>query len=601
MKPICVLALGAAVVGCHLDKLLTGSGGGPGSTSTAPPAHIVFTTPPPQTAPMGQTLTPAVRVSLVDSAGVPVAGVDTTTVIVALGANPGSATLQGTTTTHPVRGVATFADLWLDKAGTGYTLTARATGLDTVSAPFNITAPPPNTGSITVTTSTTGLDLDLDGYTVTVDGTTSQSIATNSGNAGVTFPGLSVGNHGVVLSRVAANCSVTGGNSRAASVTAGQTDTVAFSVTCTLIPPTTGTLTVTTSTTGSDLDPDGYTVTVDGTNSQAIGTNNSNGVTFPGLSAASHTVELTGVASNCTVSGSNPRNVTVAAGSGGSTAFAVTCAAPPSGSLTVSTTTIGPNPPSGYSVTVDAGASQSVGPNNSVTFSSLSVGSHSVGLSPIPANCTVSGANPQTVSITANNTTPASFTITCTATTGDLTVTTTTTGQNLPPSGYTVTVEGTGKQIPISGSVTFSALTAGDHTVTLSGVPSNCTVSPGTSQTATVPAGGTGSAPFAISCVAPQNHAPVVTAGPDQQVLLSVLSMTLDGASFSDVDHDGPWNVTINWGDGQSTTFTTPSEGSISGSHTYSDLLPTSHTLTITVQDAHGAIGTASKTVKIVA
>jgi len=101
--------------------------------------------------------------------------------------------------------------------------------------------------------------------------------------------------------------------------------------------------------------------------------------------------------------------------------------------------------------------------------------------------------------------------------------------------------------------------------------------------------------------VAPQNHAPVVIAGLDQQVLLSVLSMTLDGASFSDVDHDGPWNVTINWGDGQSTTFTTPSEGSISGSHTYSDLLPTSHTLTITVQDAHGAIGTASKTVKIVA
>src|SRR5438309_10452778 len=129
MKPICVLALGAAVVGCHLDKLLTGSGGGPGSTSTAPPAHIVFTTPPPQTAPMCQTLTPAVRVSLVDAAGVPVAGVDTTTVIIALGAHPGSATLQVTTTTHPARGVATADHSSLDKARAGYTQTARATRL----------------------------------------------------------------------------------------------------------------------------------------------------------------------------------------------------------------------------------------------------------------------------------------------------------------------------------------------------------------------------------------------------------------------------------------------------------------------------------------
>ena len=509
MKPICVLALGAAVVGCHLDKLLTGSGGGPGSTSTAPPAHIVFTTPPPQTAPMGQTLTPAVRVSLVDSAGVPVAGVDTTTVIVALGANPGSATLQGTTTTHPVRGVATFADLWLDKAGTGYTLTARATGLDTVSAPFNITAPPPTTGSITVTTNTTGLDLDLDGYTVSVDGTRSQPIATNS-STGVTFPGLSAASHTVTLSGVASNCIVAGGITQTASVTAGQTDTVAFSVTCTLIPPTTG-------------------------------------------------------------------------------------------DLTVSTTTNGPNPPSGYSVTVDAGASQPVGATGSVTFNNLGVGTHSVGLSPIPANCTVSGANPQTVSITANNTTPASFTITCTATTGDLTVTTTTTGQSLPPSGYTVTVEGTAKQIPISGSVTFSALTAGDHTVTLSGVPSNCTVSPGTSQTATVPAGGTGSAPFAISCVAPQNHAPVVIAGPDPQTVLIGALFQLSGASFSDQDHDGPWTVTIDWGDGGSDTFPMTTEGAISGSHSYHDLLLATHTLTITVVDAHSASGTASKTVNVVA
>jgi len=51
-------------------------------------------------------------------------------------------------------------------------------------------------------------------------------------------------------------------------------------------PPTTGDLTVSAVTTGSDLDPDGYTVTVDGAQSQALGVNAS--VTYPGLTAADH-------------------------------------------------------------------------------------------------------------------------------------------------------------------------------------------------------------------------------------------------------------------------------------------------------------------------
>jgi len=85
----------------------------------------------------------------------------------------------------------------------------------------------------------------------------------------------------------------------------------------------TGTLDVTTATSGSDLDPDGYTVTVDGTTSQAIGTNDA--ARFGGLAEGSHTVQLTGVAANCTVSGSNPQSVTVTAGSLTTTGFSVSC------------------------------------------------------------------------------------------------------------------------------------------------------------------------------------------------------------------------------------------------------------------------------------
>jgi hypothetical protein len=183
--------------------------------------------------------------------------------------------------------------------------------------------------------------------------------------------------------------------------------------------------------------------------------------------------------------------------------------------------------------------------------------------------------------------------------TGDLTVTTATSGSN-PPSGYTVTVDGgQSRSLGLSASTTYTGLTAASHTVQLSGVPANCSVSEANPQTVTVPAGATAQTSFTITCTAP-NQAPSVTAGSDQTVLVGAV-FTLQGASFSDPDHDGPWTVTIDWGDGTSpTTFTTSSEGSISRSHSYGALLLTTYTLTVTVTDAHGASGSASKTVTVV-
>ena len=65
----------------------------------------------------------------------------TGSVTVTLGANPGGATLSGTTTATAVAGVATFSGLSLDKSGTGYTLVASTSGLTSAtSAGFNITA-----------------------------------------------------------------------------------------------------------------------------------------------------------------------------------------------------------------------------------------------------------------------------------------------------------------------------------------------------------------------------------------------------------------------------------------------------------------------------
>src|SRR5439155_5820692 len=62
-------------------------------------------------------------------------------VAMALGANPGGGTLSGTTPVAAVGGVATFTDLIINKTGTGYTLTASASGFTAViSSAFDIIA-----------------------------------------------------------------------------------------------------------------------------------------------------------------------------------------------------------------------------------------------------------------------------------------------------------------------------------------------------------------------------------------------------------------------------------------------------------------------------
>src|SRR2546422_805197 len=108
--------------------------------------------------------------------------------------------------------------------------------------------------------------------------------------------------------------------------------------------------------------------------------------------------------------------------------------------------------------------------NGSVT-GELSTGSYQVQLTPssVAANCTVTSANPQTVSVPAGGTATVTFTVSCTATatTGTLTVTTTTTGSNLDLDGYTFTVTGAGQTATPAtqthGTSAFGELPPGAH------------------------------------------------------------------------------------------------------------------------------------------
>jgi hypothetical protein len=432
--------------------------------------------------PDGYTITVDV---IVQSKGIPTNGSVTFT-----GVPPGVATVS-------ISGVASNCSV----SGSNLQIvTVPLGGAAGVAFAISCAATSPPTGDLTVSTSTTGSNPDADGYTLTLDENSTQAIGTN---ASTTFTGLAAGSHTVVLSGVAANCSATNGTSHTVSVTAGSTASTSFAVSCAETPPPTGDLTVSTATTGSNPDPDGYTVTVEGGPSQPIAPNGS--VTFSALSSGSHNVILSGVAGNCSVSGGTSHMVDVPAGGTGSTSFAVSCGAtpPPTGDLTVSTSTTGSNPdPDGYTVAVEGGPSQPIAPNGSVTFSGLSAGSHNVVLSGVAGNCSVSGGTSHAVNVPAGGTGSTSFAVSCVAVGGDgtLTVTTSTTGSNLDPDGYTVSVDGSASQpIPTNGSVSFTG-PAGDHQVELSGVAANCTVSGANPRPVTVPAGGTTSTRFEVSC-----------------------------------------------------------------------------------------------------
>src|SRR5216117_3177488 len=100
--------------------------------------QLVFGTQPSTTV-ANRQISPAVKVRALDAFGNVATGF-TDAVAIALGSNPGGSTLSGTTAVAAAGGVATFFDLSVNKTGTGYTLTASASGFTSVtSTPFDIT------------------------------------------------------------------------------------------------------------------------------------------------------------------------------------------------------------------------------------------------------------------------------------------------------------------------------------------------------------------------------------------------------------------------------------------------------------------------------
>ena len=285
----------------------------------------------------------------------------------------------------------------------------QALNVDFVTAP--IPAEPVVTGSVRVTTTTSGTDLDPDGYVALIaGGVQNRSIAAN---ASVTFTGVAAGEHEITLTGVASNCTVGSPNPADVHVVALETADVAFAISCTSAG---ASLAVTTVTTGSSIDPDGYRIggsfwAAD----EAVHIDPTGTVTIPDVSPGAHYVWLDGVAENCTVAGGDTRAVTFGVATARSIAFEVDCVA--TSALRIRATTSGVDVDAdGYAATLRrTGFEQqvSIPVNGEIMVPSLLFGEFQISLSGVSANCTVAGLNPRAVTLPSGTTVDVAFSIDC--------------------------------------------------------------------------------------------------------------------------------------------------------------------------------------------
>ncbi len=163
--------------------------------------RLAFIQGPTNTA-AGATMTPAVTVAVEDSNGNVVTSDNTTTVTLAIGTNPGGGTLTGGGPMTVTAGVATLSSLSINKAGTGYTLTANSSPAYTAatSSAFNITPGTPtklafiqnptNTaaGSAMTPAVTVAVE-DANGNVETTDNATKVTLAIGTNPGGGTLTG----------------------------------------------------------------------------------------------------------------------------------------------------------------------------------------------------------------------------------------------------------------------------------------------------------------------------------------------------------------------------------------------------------------------------
>jgi hypothetical protein len=173
--------------------------------------------------------------------------------------------------------------------------------------------------------------------------------------------------------------------------------------------PSSGTLLVSTSTTGEEPDQDGYRLTVDDLESLTL---EPTGSTELDLSSGRHTLRLLDVAEHCSVAHQTAFEVAIASSATTPVAFEISC---PRTGVQVEVQTTGDGiDPDGYRVLVDDYERGGITPNDTLLVL-LSGGSRRITLSGLSPTCTFSGPSSQTTTITPGTVIPVQFNVVCSA------------------------------------------------------------------------------------------------------------------------------------------------------------------------------------------
>jgi hypothetical protein len=264
--------------------------------------------------------------------------------------------------------------------------------------------------------------------------------------------------------------------------------------------PPTGLLVITTSTSGATPTGTGYTYVLNDNPARPIAFNTT--IQLQGLFAGTHTVELTGLPQECSVSGANPVTATVTSDVPATVSFEVACVEPGIGNIEVTGATSGPGAEPNYGLLLDGEDQGILAANGTQVLPDVPAGFHAVGVNGIPANCQLGEPNPQTVTVPADETANVAFTISCTTpalSSGMLAITASTSGTD--PDGYLVSVDGGPVQpISMNGALTITNVAAGSHSIQLSDLDGDCEVTGLNPETITVSPGLVARPDFEVNC-----------------------------------------------------------------------------------------------------
>jgi hypothetical protein len=261
-------------------------------------------------------------------------------------------------------------------------------------------------------------------------------------------------------------------------------------------PTTSGTLIVTTATSGLETDEDGYQLYLDGASAGPIAATGR--VVLHDLPPGSHGVRLEGIADNCRLNGEDARTASLEPADTVDVEFVLVCSAA-AATVRVTTRTLGPFPDAdGYSVSLDAGEDLAIGSTASLDFPAIGRGEHTLRISGLADNCAIAGPNPRSFDVSGST---SNVEIALEVRCAGLRVTISTGGSQLDADGYVLSLDGgPASSTPISG-VRDLPLAPGEHTVLLGALADNCATG-NNPRRVTIPPGGQATTAFEVACLA---------------------------------------------------------------------------------------------------